>query len=116
MRRRRDERWRCIGHGGVAAGYFVLVAAAHRGHPRHVRRIGVAGLFVFALPLSDARRGATSLQETETCSTSRLFAAEVFGRRATPRSEARMTRIPLPPYPNGWFKVCYSDELPGGRP
>lgn len=23
-------------------------------------------------------------------------------------------RIPLPPYPNGWFKICFSDELPVG--
>ena len=25
-----------------------------------------------------------------------------------------MTRIPLPPFPNGWFKVCYSEELGPG--
>ena len=25
-----------------------------------------------------------------------------------------MERFPLPPFPNGWFKVCYSDELPVG--
>jgi phenylpropionate dioxygenase-like ring-hydroxylating dioxygenase large terminal subunit len=23
-------------------------------------------------------------------------------------------RIPLPPFPNGWYKVCFSDELPRG--
>jgi phenylpropionate dioxygenase-like ring-hydroxylating dioxygenase large terminal subunit len=26
-----------------------------------------------------------------------------------------MERFPLPPYPNGWFKVCYSDELAAGE-
>src|SRR5262245_39849755 len=26
-----------------------------------------------------------------------------------------MSRIPLPPYPNGWFAVAHSDELPRGR-
>jgi phenylpropionate dioxygenase-like ring-hydroxylating dioxygenase large terminal subunit len=25
-----------------------------------------------------------------------------------------MARIPLPPFPNGWFKACYTDELPIG--
>jgi nitrite reductase/ring-hydroxylating ferredoxin subunit len=24
-------------------------------------------------------------------------------------------RIPLPPYPNGWYSVCFSDELPAGE-
>jgi 3-ketosteroid 9alpha-monooxygenase subunit A len=26
-----------------------------------------------------------------------------------------MTRIPLPPYPNGWFNICYSHELAAGE-
>ena len=25
-----------------------------------------------------------------------------------------MKRYPLPPFPNGWFKVCFSDELEVG--
>jgi nitrite reductase/ring-hydroxylating ferredoxin subunit len=25
-----------------------------------------------------------------------------------------MKRIPLPPFPNGWFKACFTDELPAG--
>ena len=25
-----------------------------------------------------------------------------------------MTRIPLPPYPNGWFGLCYADEIAPG--
>ena len=24
-------------------------------------------------------------------------------------------RIPLPPYPNGWYKVCYADEVKAGE-
>lgn len=26
-----------------------------------------------------------------------------------------MTRIPLPPYPNGWFNICYSHEVAAGE-
>ena len=26
-----------------------------------------------------------------------------------------MTRIPLPPYPNGWYNICYSHEVTPGE-
>ena len=26
-----------------------------------------------------------------------------------------MSRIPLPPFPTGWYAVCFSDELPSGQ-
>ena len=36
-------------------------------------------------------------------------------RRSTDEEITTMTRIPLPPFPNGWFSLCYADEVGVGE-